>query len=134
MSLEHNRTDRDYLYGRLLGAADKLESRVLRERKEERNTNAIRFMNAFSQKPFKIWTDIHSKISIYFQKGGFALSEIQKIKNLFKPGDFENNAPLNGSYLLGFYHERAEIERLKKESHNAKSSENNLKQEEDKNV
>jgi CRISPR-associated protein Csd1 len=130
MSIEHNRTDRDYLYGRLLGAADKLESRVLRERKEERSSNAIRFMNAFSRKPFKIWTDIHEKISIYFQKGGFALSEIQKIKDLFKPGDYENNSPLNGSYLLGFYHERAEIERLAKESRSSKNLDNNLNQEE----
>ena len=129
MSLESDRLDRDYLYGRLLGAADKLESRVLREKKEERITNAIRFMNAFSQKPFEIWKDIHEKISIYFQKGGFALSEIQRITNLFKSGDFEKpNKPLNGSYLLGFYHERAEIERLVEESHKTKEK---LNQKED---
>jgi CRISPR-associated protein Csd1 len=135
MSLDPNRKDRDYLYGRLLGAADKLESYALYKSEKERITNAIRFMNAFSQKPSKIWQDIHEKISIYFHKGGFALSEIEKIKGLFKngdngqPGDYENNAPLNSSYLLGFYHERAEIERLAK-----KHSENDLNQKEDKNV
>jgi CRISPR-associated protein Csd1 len=131
MSLEPDRKDRDYLYGRLLGAADKLESYALYKSEKERVTNAIRFMNAFSQKPYKIWKDIHEKINIYFQKGGFALSEIEKIMDMFndRPGDYENNAPLNSSYLLGFYHERAEIGRMAK-----KHSENNLNQEEDKNV
>lgn len=129
MSLERGRRDRDYLYGRLLGAADKLESYALYKNEKDRPTNAIRLMNAFSQKPFTVWNSIHNKIFLYLSKGGFAVDEIQSINELFKEGEFELDKPLNTSYLLGFYHERAEIERRVKER-NLKNSEKNINQEE----
>ncbi|MCE5186627.1 MAG: type I-C CRISPR-associated protein Cas8c/Csd1 [Planctomycetaceae bacterium] len=116
MSIESNRTDRDYIYGRLLGAADKLEEYALykKDNKSERATAAIRYMQAFAQRPFRTWQTIHGCLNPYIQKvkGGFAFNEIQTIKDIFMSGDYENDAPLNGSYLIGYYHERAYIDSL----------------------
>ena len=134
MNLEPARTDRDYLYGRLLGAADKLEEYALYKKDRGRvNTAAIRHMQAFSQRPFRTWQIIHESLVPYIQtvKGGFAFKEIETVKNLFVPGDFESEAPLNGSYLIGYYHERAYIDKLivsksnKKLSQEIKESEEN---------
>ncbi|MBN1126954.1 MAG: type I-C CRISPR-associated protein Cas8c/Csd1 [Sedimentisphaerales bacterium] len=115
MSIEFNRTDRDYLYGRLLGAADKLEEYALYKMGNKRIvTAAIRHMQAFAQRPFRTWQTIHSCLNPYIQKvkEGFAFNEIQAIKDMFKSGDYETDTPLNGSYLIGYYHERAYIDNL----------------------
>lgn len=112
LSLEPDRTDRDYLYGRLLGAADKLEEYALHKNDNDRTvTAAIRYMQTFSQRPFRTWQTIHACLNPYIQtvKGSFAFNEIQSVMELFKSGDYEKDAPLNGSYLIGYYHERAHI-------------------------
>jgi CRISPR-associated protein Csd1 len=115
LSLEPERNDRDYLYGRLLGAADKLEEYALHKKDNDRMvTAAIRYMQTFAQRPFRTWQTIHACLNPYIQtvKGSFAFTEIQSVKALFKPGDYENDTPLNGSYLIGYYHERAHIDNL----------------------
>jgi CRISPR-associated protein Csd1 len=117
LSIELERNDRDYLYGRLLGAADKLEEYALRKQGNSReNTAAMRYMQVFSHRPYRTWHTIHDCLNPYIQKvkGSFAFSEIQEIKEKFEPGDYENDTPLNGSYLIGYYHERAYIEDLVK--------------------
>lgn len=117
LSIEPNRTDRDYLYGRLLGAADKLEEYALYKKDNDRVvTAAIRYMQAFVQRPFRTWQTIHGCLNPYIQtvKGGFAFNEIQAVMNQFATGDYEKDAPLNGSYLIGYYHERAHIDSLVK--------------------
>ncbi len=125
MSIEFNRTDRDYLYGRLLGAADKLEEYALYKEDNKRVvTAAIRYMQAFAQRPFRTWQTIHGCLNPYIQKvkGGFAFNEIQAIKDMFKPGDYETDTPLNGSYLIGYYHERAYLDSLVAAARNKKQS------------
>lgn len=115
LSIELDRADRDYLYGRLLGAADKLEEYALFRKDNDRVvTAAIRHMQAFAQRPFRTWQTIHSCLNPYIQavKGSFAFNEIQAAKNQFAKGDYEKDAPLNGSYLIGYYHERAYIDSL----------------------
>ena len=115
MSIEFDRTDRDYLYGRLLGAADKLEEYALYKQDNKRVvTAAIRHMQAFAQRPFSTWQTIHGCLNPYIQKvkGGFAFNEIQAINEQFASGDYEKDLPLNGSYLIGYYHERAYIDSL----------------------
>ncbi len=115
LSLDPTRTDRDYLYGRLLGAADKLEEYALRKKDNNRIvTAAIRHMQAFSQHPFRTWKTIHDCLSPYIQseKGRFAFTAIEEIMSLFKHDDYEKNAPLSGSYLIGYYHQRAHIKQL----------------------
>ena len=118
MSIELDRTDRDYLYGRLLGAADKLEEYALYKKKNDRVvTAAIRHMQTFAQHPFRTWSIIHGCLNPYIQqvKDSFGFSEIQNIMQLFEEGDYEKDSPLGGAYLIGYYHERAYIEALIKE-------------------
>lgn len=115
LSLQSERTDRDYLYGRLLGAADKLEEYALHKKDNDRVvTAAIRHMQTFAQRPFRTWQTIHACLNPYIQtvKGSFAFTEIQSVMELFTPGDYEKDTPLNGSYLIGYYHERAHIDNL----------------------
>ncbi len=127
LSIELNRTDRDYLYGRLLGAADKLEEYALYKKGNARTvTAAIRHMLAFSQHPFRTWQTIHGCLNPYIQAAGkgYAYREIQEITKKFIPGDFEKDTPLNGSYLIGYYHEREHIDSMVK-----KVNANNLQEE-----
>lgn len=131
LSIELARTDRDYLYGRLLGAADKLEEYALYKKERARTvTAAIRHMQTFSQRPFRTWQTIHGCLVPYIQtvKKGFAFREIEAVKNLFVSGDFENDAPLSGSYLIGYYHERAYIDRLVTAEKSKKSTHDDTKE------
>lgn len=129
LSIELDRTDRDYLYGRLLGAADKLEEYALRKKVNDRLvTAAIRHMQTFAQHPFRTWQTIHSSLNPYIQKvkGGFAFNEIQNVMQQFLSGDYEKETSLNGSYLIGYYHQRAYIDTLVKQAAEKKKlSENN---------
>ncbi len=112
MSIDLARTDRDYLYGRLLGAADKLEEFALRENGKSRATAAIRYMQTFSMRPFTTWTTIHDSLLPYKQqvKGCFADRELQIIENLFETIEsYKADTPLSGLYLIGYYHEREYI-------------------------
>lgn len=125
LSIELDRTDRDYLYGRLLGAADKLEEYALKKKDNKRVvTAAIRYMQAFAQRPFRTWQTIHSCLNPYIQavKGSFAFNEIQAVMDKFAKGDYEKDAPLNGSYLIAYYHERAFIGSLVKDAGMKKQS------------
>lgn len=126
LRLEHNRTDRNYLYGRLLGAADKLEEYALYKKDKDRIvTAAIRHMQAFSQHPFRTWQTIHSCLNPYIKtvKGSIAFREIEAIKDQFvSVTDYENDTALNSTYLIGYYHERAYIDRLVAEAKAKKTS------------
>jgi len=136
LSIELDRTDRDYLYGRLLGAADKLEEYALYKKDNDRVvTAAIRYMQAFVQRPFRTWQTIHGCLNPYIQtvKGGFAFNEIQAVMNQFATGDYEKDAPLNGSYLIGYYHERAYIDSLVKAAAAKRKQSNDLNKQEDNN-
>ncbi|GHS88675.1 hypothetical protein FACS189487_07440 [Campylobacterota bacterium] len=127
MAIERDRRERDYLYGRLLGVADKLESYALRKANADRPTNAIRFMSAFSQRPYTIWATLHKSLTPYIQQLGSRAKlyrdEIEEISGKFLNGGYENNTSLEPSYLLGYYHERAEIDRMIHERSNKKTKE-----------
>jgi CRISPR-associated protein Csd1 len=123
LNIELDRTDREYLYGRLLGAADKLEEYALHKQEKDRVTAAIRHMQAFAQRPFRTWQTIHGCLNPYIQKvkGSFAFKEIEVIKNKFlSVEEYEDDTPLDGSYLIGYYHERAFIDSLVTEARNKK--------------
>ena len=126
MSINLSRTDRDYLYGRLLGAADKLEEYALHKKDNSRLvTAAIRYMQTFSMRPFTTWNTIHDALIPYKQvvKGCFADQEIQAIKNQFASVELYNDdSPLTGLYLIGYYHERAYIDKLATEAKAKKQS------------
>ena len=115
MTINLARTDRDYLYGRLLGAADKLEEYALRAKSNARkDTSAIRYMQTFSMRPFTTWRTIHDALLPYKQqvRNSIADRELQTIYNLLSSDVAEDDRPLSGIYLAGYYHERSYIETL----------------------
>lgn len=105
---------RDYLYGRLLAIADVIEEKQLKKHEVERPTNAMRYMNVFAKHPYRTWQIIHENILPYLNtyKGAshtFYLNLLQSVMINFKEGDFENDKPLKGLYLLGYYSQREDL-------------------------
>jgi CRISPR-associated protein Csd1 len=113
MPLDETRTTRDYLYGRLLAIADVLEERALYKAKEKRATNAARYMQQFSQHPFRTWNQIHTALTPYMVRLGGAhyyKNQFAQVKGLFNsPDEFTNDKPLSGEYLLGYYCQRQKL-------------------------
>ncbi len=122
MALDETRTTRDYLYGRLLAIADRLEEVALydpNDPKNKRATNATRYMQQFSLHPYRTWGQIHSALIPYMVRldGAFFYKNmIAEVKNLFaSPEDFANDKPLSGEYLLGYYSQRQKLLPQKKQ-------------------
>jgi CRISPR-associated protein Csd1 len=117
VSLDVNNNNRDYLFGRMLAIADVLERRAL-GREEKRATNAIRYMNAFAQHPFRTWNIIQSSIQPYQAKLGNDLwylnQLLDEVGSKMDPNNF-NDDSLTGLYLLGFYSQRHELNKSKKD-------------------
>ena len=122
MALNEKCCNRDYLYGRLLAIADRVEYRT-QERNEVRETNAKRFMSAFSQQPFRTWKILEERIEPYMLK--LPVEErlvyehlIDEILWKFAEGDFERGDALNGRYLLGFHNQAYAFRNRKEEKEN----------------
>ncbi len=111
VALDTEIDDRSYLFGRLLAIADVLERRAL-DSDEKRSTNAIRYMNAFSQHPERTWNTIQKSIQPHQARLGTKLryysSLIDEVASKISLEQF-NNKPLSGKYLLGFYSQRHEL-------------------------
>jgi len=109
VGLEEERKDRDYLYGRLLAVADRVESRVLYQRKEKRDTNAVRYMQRFARYPCSTWEMLYvEKLRPYFSQlnkksRDWYESLIQEIKSLFDHDEFVSEKALSGEFLLGYH-------------------------------
>ena len=114
MALEENNTSRDYLYGRLLAVAEKLEQVALNISGENRSTTAERMMQRFADRPFSTWTNIELALRPYMQRlknsrAGFLVNrqkDLDNIVNAFDSNDFKSNKPLSGEFLLGFHSQR----------------------------
>ncbi|MGY3779478.1 type I-C CRISPR-associated protein Cas8c/Csd1 [Isobaculum melis] len=118
VALDKNETDRNYLFGRMLAVADVLEERALYKAGIKRSTNAIRYMNAFSSHPVTTWKIIQANLIPYQarlrNKGGFYQMLLDEIGASFKIEDYSDKA-LNGKYLLGYYSQRAELNKKPEE-------------------
>jgi CRISPR-associated protein Csd1 len=136
LELDTSCKNRSYLYGRLLAIADRIEShaRYLQaggaDDPEKRPTNAIRYTQRFSMKPFSAWTQLRSvELESYIKRldgAGWYLSIVDLIMATFEPGDFENDTPLDGRYLMGYSLQRLDLMRKKgnKESVNNADAQN----------
>jgi len=115
MALDEDRKTRDYLFGRLLAIADVLEERTLLRAEKNRPTNATRYMQQFSQRPFRTWKQIHELLTPYLvrqgDKASYYKSLIGHVAASFDPEDFISNRPLTGEYLLGYYCQRQQMEK-----------------------
>lgn len=111
MSLDETRMTRDYLYGRLLAIADVLEEKALFKAKEKRATNAARYMQQFSQRPYQTWKQIHEALTPYMVRLGGAYFYKNMIGQVvaLNPEALEGNKPLSGEYLLGYYCQRQKL-------------------------
>ena len=71
-----------------------------------------------SQHPFRTWKQIHDALTPYILRlGGKATyykNRIAEISELFDIGEFKNDDPLSGEYLLGYYCQWQELHQWKK--------------------
>ncbi len=108
VALDTKNSDRDYLFGRLLAVADVLERNAL-GKEENRPTNALRYMNAFSRHPARTWATIQRNLQPYQmklrEKGIYYTKLIDEIGAQMGIQDF-TDIPLTGKYLLGYYSQR----------------------------
>lgn len=111
MSLDEKRETRDYLYGRLLAVADKIESDALKKAKESRPTTALRYMQRFRDRPYSTWIDIELSLNPYLMRLDeglrvYFLRIISGIMDMFDYSDFTKDKQLSGEFLLGFHSQR----------------------------
>ncbi|TQC96417.1 type I-C CRISPR-associated protein Cas8c/Csd1 [Moraxellaceae bacterium AER2_44_116] len=125
MALDENNHSRDYLYGRLLAVADRIEEVALSVGGESRSTTAARLMQRFADRPFSTWRNIELALQPYMQRlqnsrAGFLVNqkkELDAINANFKTEDFVSEKKLSGEFLLGFHCQRQKL-REKTESTN----------------
>ncbi|MGN0674304.1 MAG: type I-C CRISPR-associated protein Cas8c/Csd1 [Oscillospiraceae bacterium] len=107
MAYDKNETDRSYLYGCLLAIADKTESDTF-EKGETRITNAKRYWNVFSSRPYQTWKIIEERLQPYLDKLGNYRTvyekRVQEIMDKMDLKTFEDNSKLEPAYLLGYHH------------------------------
>lgn len=124
MSLETERTTRDYLYGRLLAVADRLEGLALYAANESRDTNAAKLLPRFATHPYSTWEQLEITLTPYKSrlraKRPSKLIELEKLQrdimDKFKGDDFRNDNKLSGEFLLAYHCQSTKIwEGLKKE-------------------
>ncbi len=124
MTLETDRTSRDYLYGRLLAIAEHIEGRALYVGGEMRDTTAAKLMQRFSDRPASTWRTIElaltpAKSRLRAKRAGF-LHEMEKLHDevvaSFARGEFLDDRKLSGEFLLGYHCQRQALNPLKTDS------------------
>ena len=102
-TLDRTCMQRDYLYGRLLAAAHKLE-RDSTGRKDA-PTMALRRMTKFVQSPTDAWLRLFEHLSVYlkdFDAAQWYLRQFGEIERLFRAEDRRDPKPLSYDFLIGF--------------------------------
>ena len=124
MAYNPEEKDRSYLYGCLLAVADAAERESYDNDKDkaERVTNARRYWNAFSKRPYMTWQRIEEQLLPYLNKLGGKRVRYEKmlgeIKGKFTTESFASDEALEPLYLLGFHHYTTEIFTSKKKEEN----------------
>lgn len=110
MAYDPTCTDRSYLFGCLLAIADKAE-RDTYDKDEKRITNARRYWNVFSSRPYQTWQIIEERLEPYLEKEPRLMTKytkhINEIMAKMSPTDYANNSKLSPMYLIGFHHYNA---------------------------
>lgn len=118
MTLDLKSKDRNYLFGRLLAVADVAERTALRLIGEDRDTNAMRYMTAFSNQPEKTWKIIREQLHPYLMKLEGRSERFSKlideITNEIGLKNF-NNERLDGLYLVGLSNQRQDLNQNKQD-------------------
>lgn len=114
MTLETERTSRDYLYGRLLAIAEHIEGRALYIGGETRDTTAAKLMQRFADRPASTWRIIEPALKPYISrlraKRPPFLREMERLLDevipSFQGDDFMDDSKLSGEFLLGYHCQR----------------------------
>jgi CRISPR-associated protein Csd1 len=122
MSLEENRTTRDYLFGRLLAIADNIEQRALHVAKEQRDTSANKLMQRFAEHPCSTWRTIELALTPYMARlrASRPAVLVERVKlldavvGMFSGEDFISDRKLSGEFLLGYHCQREALWMKKK--------------------
>ena len=109
MAWELDKRDRSFQYGRLLAAMDRAEQDYYCKTQESRQTNAIKFMSEFCQRPFFVYERINRHLhqaylnriepwqaNRYNRLTGEIIGIIQQFP------EEELNRPLSYLYLMGY--------------------------------
>lgn len=121
MELDKNKTDRSYLFGRLLAIAEIIEARTYTSSDSARIPNATKLQPAFVNHPLHTWKLIDDKLNPYYKQSGPKKTEyykklIQEIFTLFETDNKDTlNLPLDEGYLIGYYLQRKELNTKSKE-------------------
>ena len=108
---------RDYLFGRLLAIAERIEDIALSVSDENRPTTAARLMQRFADRPYETWRTIELALQPYIQRlrvsrAGFLsnqLEDLDTVLSRFQHDDFMSKQPLSGEFLLGYHCQRQRI-------------------------
>jgi len=124
MALEEERNSRDYLYGRLLAVAEKVESMALYFAKEKREPIATRLMQRFADRPYSTWRTIEISLTPYKARinaktPGLLIGYqelFDQIYCTFQSGDFMSENRLSGEFLLAYHCQRKWLREHKREN------------------
>lgn len=113
MSLDKEKNDRSYQFGRLLAVMEKVERDTYTD--EGREPNAIRMQSVFCDRPLYTAKIINDRLNPYFERlrpGSRAyykklIGEITE--QLSNYDDAQLNRPLGDTYLMGYYLQRNEL-------------------------
>ncbi len=129
MSLESDRKDRSYQYGRLVAILEKIEKDTYKA-DEKRESNIIRRLSTFIKTPLKVSADIMTQLkSAYYPQLSSPsrtfydklIGEIMEI--IDQLGDKDN--PLSETYIIGYYLQQKELYKSNKNNTNNTEEQNN---------
>lgn len=124
MALDKENHSRDYLFGRLLAYAEKIELTALRVAGVNRPTTSQRLMQRFADRPSSTWLTIYKQLDPYMRqlrssRAGFITNrekEIDEIVDAFQREDFNRDTALTGEFLLGFHSQRLALRTTDKQN------------------
>lgn len=120
MSLDVDKLDRSYQFGRLLAVMEKIE----KDNDKERETNAIRLLSVYTRRPYQTFKVIYERIRVpYLSKLPYGLQtnyqklleEIMAHISALGLSDEDLNRPLKETYLMGYYLQQNELYKSKSE-------------------
>lgn len=130
MALEEDNISRDYLYGRLLAIAERIEEVALNVANEQRSTTAARLMQRFADRPFSTWRNIELALQPYIQRlknnrPAFLHNVevlLEEVMSKFTKDSFSGDKALSGEFLLAFHSQKLA---LRPKGKNENTAENN---------
>ena len=109
MAWELDKKDRSFQYGRLLAVMDRAERDYYYKTQESRQTNAIKFMSEFRQRPFFVYERINRHLYQAYlnriepwQANRYERLCDEIIRIIREFPEEELNKPLSELYLMGY--------------------------------